>query len=102
MDDSRSSEILSSKFDESWARRKRYAETWNANLAKGLVEPGRFRQVLWFFRSISAGKGYHTRRKELEKRWREVEGRKEASIALALNDALGWFFWTGGMFKVNF
>lgn len=101
LDDARSSEVLAEKFDESWKERQRKAETWNTSLEKGLVQPGLLRRGLWVIQSVSAGRNCGRRRKELEKKWREVDGRKTPSIALALNDALGFFFWTGGMFKVN-
>ncbi|KAJ7891133.1 ABC protein [Mycena leptocephala] len=36
------------------------------------------------------------KREELEREWREKDGRREASLAWALNDVLGHMFWKGG------
>lgn len=69
-------------------------------MEKGLVNPGLFKRFIWVLLSLAAGRHYFDKRNELEKRWREHDGRKKPSIALALNDALGYFFWTGGAFKV--
>lgn len=37
----------------------------------------------------------------MEKKWRDVDGRKHASLAWALNDVVGWRFWSGGVSKVS-
>ncbi|KZT00765.1 ABC protein [Laetiporus sulphureus 93-53] len=50
----------------------------------------------WWLRAC----GSRERGKEFERRWRKGEGKREASIAWALNDVFGWRFWTGGVFKV--
>ncbi|KAF8899910.1 ABC protein [Gymnopilus junonius] len=100
LDDARSSEVLAEKFDESWKQRQQKAETWNANLEKGLISPGFLRHALWAIQALVTRGGYGRRRKELEKKWREIDGRRAPSIALALNDTIGFFFWTGGIFKV--
>ena len=76
------------------------AQKWNQDLEKGLVNPTLFRRFIWFLLSLAAGRHYSDKRKELERHWREHDGRKKQSIALALNDALGFFFWSGGAFKV--
>ncbi|PPQ77123.1 hypothetical protein CVT25_010817 [Psilocybe cyanescens] len=100
LDKARSSETLSKRFDESWTRRKHEADTWNYNLEKGIVGPGRVRRYFWATRSIFAGSNYSNKFNDMEKQWRQVDGKKNASIALALNDTVGFFFWTGGIFKV--
>ncbi|KAF8183977.1 ABC protein [Pholiota molesta] len=100
LDESHSAEVLSTKFDNAWELRKAKAQAWNADLAKGLINPSTSRQFIWFLYSLMAGRNYSRRREELEKQWREHDGQKHPSIALALNDALGFFFWTGGAFKV--
>ncbi|EGN99138.1 hypothetical protein SERLA73DRAFT_168655 [Serpula lacrymans var. lacrymans S7.3] len=43
---------------------------------------------------------YESREVKLENKWREVDGKKEASLAWALNNTLGRNFWLGGIFKV--
>lgn len=102
LDKARSSETLSKRFDESWTRRKHEADTWNYNLEKGIVGPGRVRRYFWATRSIFAGSNYSNKFNDMEKQWRQVDGKKNASIALALNDTVGFFFWTGGIFKVRY
>jgi len=32
--------------------------------------------------------------------WKDGKGRAHASLSGALNDTVGFFFWSGGMFKV--
>ncbi|KAH9481477.1 Multidrug resistance protein fer6 [Psilocybe cubensis] len=98
--ESHSSETLSKKLDESWARRKAEADAWNDNLDRGIIGPGPVRRSVWVSRSIFAGTNCTNKYREFEKKWRDVDGRKTASLALALNDTVGLFFWTGGMFKV--
>jgi ATP-binding cassette subfamily C (CFTR/MRP) protein 1 len=101
LDESHSAEVLSTKFDNAWELRRAKAQAWNADLAKGLINPSTSRRFIWFLYSLLAGRNYSRRREELEKQWREHDGQKHPSIALALNDALGFFFWTGGAFKVT-
>jgi len=92
--------MLSKKLDDSWERRKAKAEKWNAELEKGLIKPDFFRRTVWNLRSLAALNQFTKKRVALEKSWRSVEGRKEPSVALALNDTVGLFFWSGGLFKV--
>ncbi|KDR69404.1 hypothetical protein GALMADRAFT_272012 [Galerina marginata CBS 339.88] len=95
-----SSTLLSTKFDESLSLRMQRAAWWNLALDKGLVKPGMLKRFSWFIKTVGSGRNAGKKRDELEKRWREVTGRKEASIALALNDTLGREFWIGGAYKV--
>lgn len=99
--ESYASAVLSKKFDESWTSRKGKADAWNAKLAEGLIKPSLLRRFVWLLLSISRGRNYVEHRNTLEKNWRDYHGKQEASIALSLNDALGYFFWTGGLFKVR-
>ena len=87
----RGAAYVADKIDASFRRRQKAAEDYNARLARGDLHPGPFNMALW----VLTGK-----RKEKEKRWREVEGRKNASLAWALNDSVKWWFWSGGIFKV--
>jgi len=100
MDESREAGALSAKLDESWARRVKKAESWNAQLTKGTIAPGFFRRVSWSIQAARHGREYSKQRSLLEKNWRETGGRRQASLAWALNDTFGIHFWTGGLFKV--
>ncbi|KAJ7063750.1 ABC protein [Mycena amicta] len=82
---------LAEKLDAAWAHRVKTAEEWNAGLLDGRNNPSRFLRVGW------AVKGHRAVR---EKRWREADGQREASLAWALNDVFGRRFWIGGVFKV--
>ena len=100
LDEARTSTVLSAKFDESWARRKSEADAWNARLENGLIRPSLVSRLSWGFQALLSGNDYAQNFASSEKRWREIDGRKQPSIAFALNDILGSFFWTAGMFKV--
>ncbi|KAJ6630972.1 P-loop containing nucleoside triphosphate hydrolase protein [Mycena sp. CBHHK59/15] len=89
---------LSEKLDEAWARRVNAANEWNAGLDK--VTPPLLTRFLWSVKSLASGMHHSDRRSALEKHWREVDGRKKASLAWALNDVLGHLFWIGGAYKV--
>ncbi|KAJ7717861.1 ABC protein [Mycena metata] len=83
---------LTAKLEAAWAKRVADAAAFNVRLEKGEVRPGVFKRVKWAVR----GKG----REAEEKKWREGEGKREASLAWALNDVFGHLFWRGGAFKV--
>ncbi|KAJ7164009.1 ABC protein [Mycena crocata] len=91
---------LSEKLDAAWARRVNAAAEWNAGLDDGTVKPPAFTRFMWAIKALSAGGKYRDRRATLEKHWREIDARKEASLAWAMNDILGHLFWIGGAFKV--
>ena len=107
LDSSREVKSLSENFEAAWARRVEAAAKWNAKLDRDEVSPSILKRMTWVVRAIPSEKdhtqtrGYSERRLALEQRWREVEGRKEASLAWALNDVFGWSFWLGGVFKVG-
>ncbi|KAJ3504976.1 hypothetical protein NLJ89_g7658 [Agrocybe chaxingu] len=100
LDHSHSTAVLASTFDEAWSRRKANAEDWNAQLGKGGIQPNSLRRLYWFIRAMRAGRNYSLRYAELDDHWRQFDGRQHPSISLALNDTIGFFFWSGGMFKV--
>ncbi|KAF9484380.1 ABC protein [Pholiota conissans] len=100
LDESHTAEVLSAKFDDAWEERRAKAQAWNYDLEKGLINPNIWTRFLWLLYSLAAGRNYLRRRAALEKQWRQHDGRKQPSIALALNDTLGVFFWVGGLFKV--
>ncbi|KAI0661576.1 ABC protein [Cubamyces menziesii] len=100
MDESRESGILGAKLDEAWARRVQAADEWNARLAKGDIKPSLIKRAKWSIQALRGQGSYSERRAALESRWREVDGRKQPSLAWALNDVFGRDFWFGGGFKV--
>lgn len=93
---------LSEKLEAAWIRRVKAAEEWNAGLETGQVKAPVFTRLRWSVKALSGGFGYRDRRAALEKQWREVDGRKQASLAWAMNDVLGHLFWIGGVYKVCF
>ena len=108
MDESREAGYLGDKLDKAWARRVKEADEWNARLADGSIKPNAWKRVKWSVQAGvgriaggSKGEGFGERRQNLERHWRDVEGRKEASLAWALNDTFGASFWLGGIFKVH-
>ena len=101
MDEPRQAGYLGSKLDDAWARRVQEAEDWNLRLDKGEVHPGFITRLKWTLCALREGNGYHERLAAMEKQWRESDGRKEASLAWALNDTFGYSFWLGGIFKVG-
>ncbi|KAF9234111.1 ABC protein [Melanogaster broomeanus] len=66
----------------------------NDRLEKGEIDPSFLTRLSFAFRAIVASRGkeggtYAERRAALEKHWRDVVGRKEASLTWALNDVIG-------------
>ncbi|KAF5334268.1 hypothetical protein D9758_015549 [Tetrapyrgos nigripes] len=90
---------LSESLDAAWTRRVRKANEWNTRLSSGEIKPGLWKRVSWSFRAVRGG-NYRDKRRELEQHWRDVEGRREPSLAWALNDVFAQMFWIGGAFKV--
>ncbi|ETW82987.1 ABC transporter [Heterobasidion irregulare TC 32-1] len=101
LDESRQVHGLSEKLDQAWFRRMQEANEWNARLATGEINASLLKRSLWNARALASGRGRQKRRASLEAGWRESAGRKEASLAWALNDTFGWSFWVGGLFKVT-
>ncbi|EIW84009.1 ABC protein [Coniophora puteana RWD-64-598 SS2] len=105
MDPSRESGLLSEKLEASWSRRVTAAEEWNARLEAGEISPSAFKRLYWSLKALrgskaQAGSSYAERRAALQDHWRTKAGRKEASLAWALNDVFGRTFWSAGVFKV--
>lgn len=100
LDESRESGFLSAKLDDAWSRRAKEAEDWNVRLINGDVRPSHIKRFGWALRALASRSHYADRYALLEKRWREVDGKREPSLAWALNDTFGFFFWSGGVFKV--
>ncbi|KAJ7039618.1 ABC protein [Mycena alexandri] len=91
---------LSEKLDAAWLRRVEAAAEWNADLDAGRVGPPVLTRFVWSIKALAGGTEYRNRCAASEKRWREVDGRKQASLAWAMNDVFGHLFWYGGAFKV--
>ncbi|KAF8896584.1 P-loop containing nucleoside triphosphate hydrolase protein [Infundibulicybe gibba] len=100
LDESRECGFLSAKLDESWDRRVREANDWNARLTKGEIRPGYLKRFKWRLKALASGRDYSSHFAILEQKWRDIDGRKEASLAWALNDTFAKSFWIGGAFKV--
>jgi hypothetical protein len=96
LDEARTSASLVNRFESAFKRRVEAAEQWNKGILDGTIHPSVFRRTSWFFRSRGSSQRYE----ELEDNWRRESGRESASIALALNEVLGTFFWVGGVYKV--
>ncbi|KAJ7284591.1 ABC transporter [Mycena rebaudengoi] len=90
LSDERSSAYIAEKITASFDRRHKEAIEYNTRLANGDVKPG-LRAVWWTLRGNKA---------ERERRWREVDGKRKASLVWAMNDSVKWWFWSGGALKV--
>ena len=90
LQDHRASRVIADKIVASFERRQAVAAEYNERLAKGEISPG-LRGVWWSIRG---------NREQREKQWRQKDGRKRASLALALNDSIKWWFWLGGVLKL--
>ncbi|KAG6832807.1 hypothetical protein H0H92_009426 [Tricholoma furcatifolium] len=87
----RSAAYIAEEINASFDRRYKEAQEYNARLENGEIGPGLWKTAVW---TLSG------RREEKEKRWREVDGKKQASLIWAMNDSVKWWFWTGGILKV--
>lgn len=88
--DERASAYIAEKITTSFDKRHNDATEYNIRLANGEIKPG-WRVVWWTL---------HGKRAEREKKWREVDGKRKASLVWAMNDSIKWWFWTGGLLKV--
>ncbi|KAG1821118.1 ABC protein [Suillus subaureus] len=105
MDPSRESAALAGKLEAAWQRRVKVAAEWNARLESGEISPSLLKRASWAMRAISKndqkqGVTWSERYAAFQNHWRESDGRKEASLAWALNDVFRNMFWIGGVFKV--
>ncbi|KAF8072009.1 ABC transporter [Lyophyllum atratum] len=82
---------IAEKINASFDRRHKEAEEYNVRLANGEIRPGLWKNAVW---ALSG------RRQEKEKQWREVDGKKRASLVWAMNDSVKWWFWSSGLLKV--
>ena len=91
LQDHRSSGVIAEAILSSFDARRKNANEYNARLANGEIKLPFSLRVM----SLLRGDG-----EERLKRWREKDGRVQASLALAMNDAIKWWFWSGGVLKV--
>jgi ATP-binding cassette subfamily C (CFTR/MRP) protein 1 len=104
MDTSRESAVLAAKLEAAWQQRVKAAADWNARLESGELRPSLFKRAGWAMRAIlrngqKQDTTWSARYAAFQSHWRESEGRKEASLAWALNDVFRGMFWIGGVFK---
>lgn len=81
LQDDRSAAYIADKIMASFEARRTRANEYNERLANGQVKAG-WRNIIWTLRGNRADR---------EKRWREVQGKRKASLALAMNDSVKWF-----------
>ncbi|KAF5367964.1 hypothetical protein D9758_004466 [Tetrapyrgos nigripes] len=86
----RSAEVYADRIVESFERRRREADAFNQRLNEGLVHPAPWKMLYW---SVSGQK-----EKRVEE-WKE-HARQKPSFVLACNDAIFWWFWSGGFFRL--
>ena len=86
--DNRSSAYIADQILASFDARRKKAEEYNSRLATGEVKAG-WRVIWWTL------KGNRTER---EKRWREVDGKRKASLVYAMNDSIKW--WVSSVISV--
>ncbi len=82
---------IGDKITESFERRHKAASEYNERLLNGEIKPSLHKRFYWTLRGERAVR---------EKHWRENGGQKRASLILAMNDSVKWWFWTGGVAKV--
>ncbi|KAJ8520164.1 hypothetical protein ONZ45_g2986 [Pleurotus djamor] len=87
----RSSAYVAEKIVTSFEQRRKKADEYNAKLLAGDIKAPLLKKVWWFLRG---------NREARERRWREFDGKQRASLALAMNDSVKWWFWSGGILKV--
>jgi ABC-type multidrug transport system fused ATPase/permease subunit len=91
LQDHRSAGFIAENILNSFDARRKKADEYNARLTNGEIKPPLSLRVM----SRLRGDG-----EERLKRWREKDGKAQASLTLAMNDAIKWWFWSGGVLKV--
>ena len=91
LQDDRSAGVIAETILSSFDARRKKADEHNARLAKGEIAPPLSLRVM----SRLRGDG-----EERLKRWREKDGKVQPSLTWAMNDAVKWWFWSGGVMKV--
>jgi hypothetical protein len=91
LQDHRSAGVIAESILSSFDARRKKADEYNARLANGEIKPPLSLRVMSRLRHDG---------EERLKRWRENDGKAEPSLTLAMNDAIKWWFWSGGVLKV--
>ena len=91
LQDHRSAGVIAENILSSFDARRRKADEYNSRLAKGEINPPLSLRVM----SQLHGDG-----EERLKHWREKDGKAKPSLTGAMNDAVKWWFWSGGVLKV--
>jgi hypothetical protein len=91
LQDHRSAGVIAETILSSFDARRKKAEEYNARLTNGEINPPLCLRVMSWVR----GDG-----EERLKRWREKDGKAQPSLTWAMNDAIKWWFWSGGVLKV--
>lgn len=87
LDEWRASQLYAERIITSFDRRQAAAQDYNTRLASGEIKPSLSKRIVW---TLKGG------RAERERQWREKDGLRKPSLALAMNDAVKWYFWPGG------
>jgi len=87
----RSSEVIANAILESFEARRRKADEYNTRLTNREIKPTLRLRLM----SALRGDG-----EERLRQWVEKDGRKQPSLALAINDSIKWWFWSGGILTV--
>ena len=91
LQDHRSAEVIAEAILSSFDARQKKADEYNARLAKGEITPPLSLRLMSRLRRDG---------EERLKYWREKDGKTQPSLALAMNDAVKWWFWSGGILKL--
>jgi len=91
LQDHRSAGVVAEAILSSFDARQKKADEYNARLAKGEIKPPLSLRVMSRLRRDGG---------ERMKRWKEKDGKAQASLTWAMNDAIKWWFWSGGILKV--
>jgi len=89
LQDNRKSKVIADKITNSFSARIAKANAYNEKLINGEISPG-IRKLWWILRGNA---------NERERLWRTKYGQKKASLVLAMNDGVAWWFWTAGVMK---
>ena len=90
LQDHRPAGAIADKIIHSFEERQKKAAEYNSKLANGEISPG-LKGIWWSIRG---------QRQQREKEWREKTGKKKASLAMAANDSVFWFWWTAGILRL--
>ncbi|KAK0469891.1 ABC transporter [Desarmillaria tabescens] len=90
LQDNRGAAFIGEQITASFEKRRLAAAEYNRRLLNGDVKPG-MKALWWTLRGNRA---------ERERKWREKDGQRKASLVFAMNDSIKWWFWTAGILKV--